>query len=435
MTKVVFVSAILPYPIDAGKKVVVSGILSYLVERYGSDNVTYVLLGGSTTEALQKADMPCKCLVFGQPRLLTRLWNSLWFVTMKRTKSIQESMLYSAKLGRNLRTTLDKIGPDLVVCDTFRTGQFFETPHRPDSKYVLYMDDLFSIRYERMLGVLSRFPNAQLNVLGNFSRFVPAPLRLLARTRAAQKLLLRLEQRLVEKRERDCVRWFDTSLLINEQEAEHLRKETGLPSIQTVKPLFANTVTNSGRDYDGEPEFVFLGDLSLPHNRFSIGYFIENQMGRVLEEMPDSRLRIVGKGADSDLLQLAEKYGRSVTIEGFVENLEEVFDTSCAMVAPLLFGSGVKIKTLEALSRGLPILSTSYGVEGVRVTNGVNCLVEENVERYPQLMAALTDVDYNQSISRGAQKLYRESYDKKQVSREYALLFKAQKSCEETVTD
>ena len=421
--KVVFVSAILPFPVDAGKKVVVSGILSYLVGRYGSGNVTYVLLGGSTTEALQRADMPCKCVVFGQPGSLYRLWNTLWFALVKRTKSIQESMLYSARLGRDLRATLDEIGPDLVICDTFRTGQFFERLQRPGSRYVLYMDDLFSIRYERMLGVLSRFPDAQLNVLGNFSRFVPAPLRLLARTRAAQKLLLRLEQRLVEKREKACVRWFDTALLINEQEAEHLGKETGLPSIQTVKPLLANTVMNSDRDYGGDPTFVFLGDLSLPHNRFSIGHFIENQMDQIIEEMPDFRLRIVGKGADSDLLRLAKKYEGFVIVEGFVEDLEEVFDTSCAMIAPLLFGSGVKIKTLEALSRGLPILSTSYGVEGVRVTNGVNCLVEENIGRYPQLMSALTDVDYNQSISRGAQKLYRESYGKEQVSREYDLLF------------
>ena len=423
MTKVVFVSAVLPYPVDAGKKVVVSGILSYLVGRYGAKNVVYILLGGATDEVLQKADMPCECVVFGQPDFLHRLWNVLWHVTVKKAKSIQESMLYSPRLGQDLRAAVARVGPDLIICDTFRTGQFFETAGRPEGGYILYMDDLFSLRYARMLDVLSRFHDAELNVLGNFSRFIPSFLRSLIRPRSVQKLLLRLEKKLVEKRERACVEWFDVSLLINRDEAKLLRKETGFSSIQTIKPLLANTARSTDRSYGGSREFVFLGDLSLPHNRFSIGYLIENQMGRILEEMPDFRLRIVGKGADNDLLRLAEKYGRSVTVEGFVENLEEVFDTSCAMVAPLLFGSGVKIKTLEALSRGLPILSTSYGVEGVRVTNGVNCLVEENVERYPQLMAALTDVDYNQSISRGARNLYSNSYATEQVVQEYDLLF------------
>ena len=423
MTKVVFVSAVLPFPVDAGKKVVVSGILSYLVERYGAKNITYILLGGATEEMLQKADMPCECVVFEQPGLLYRLWNVLWRAAITRAKSIQESMLYSPKLGKNLQATVAEIDPDLIICDTFRTGQFFENNRRPKGDYILYMDDLFSLRYARMLGVLSRFPGAELNVLGNFSRFIPAPLRLLIRSSLLQKLLLKLERRLVEKRERACVRWFDTTLLINREEAELLRKETGLSSIWTVKPLLSNIAKETGRGYNGNPEFVFLGDLSLPHNRFSIGHFIEEQMDHILKEIPGFRLHIIGKGADNGLLRLVERYKSSITVEGFVDDLEEVFDASCAMVVPLLFGSGVKIKTLEALSRGLPTLTTSYGVEGIQVTNEVDCLVEDDIERYSQLMSSLTNVDYNRNISRGARNLYRGNYSREQVLREYDLLF------------
>jgi glycosyltransferase involved in cell wall biosynthesis len=435
MAKVVFISAVLPYPVDAGKKVVVSGILSYLVERYGVKSVTYILLGGATDEMLQKADMPCECVVFEQPGLLYRLWNVLWCAAIRRAKSIQESMLYSPKLGKDLQATVAKIDPDLIICDTFRTGQFFENIGRPKGTYVLYMDDLFSLRYTRMLGVLSRFHGADLNVLGNFSRFIPAPLRSLIRPRFAQKLLLRLERRLVEKRERTCVRWFDTSLLINKEEAELLREETGVSSIQTVKPLLSNPTMNTDRGYNGNPEFVFLGDLSLPHNRFSIGYFIEKQMEQIIKEIPEFRLRVIGKGADDDLLRLVERYKGSITVEGFVEDLEEVFDASCAMLIPLLFGSGVKIKTLEALSRGIPILSTSYGVEGISVTNEVDCLVEDNIDRYPHLMSTLINVDYNHSISSGARRLYHGSYSKEQILREYEPLFGTEKNPKETVTD
>ena len=435
MTKVVFVSAVLPYPVDAGKKVVVSGVLSYLVGRYGAKNVVYILLGGATDEVLQKADMPCECVVFGQPDFLHRLWNVLWHVTVKKAKSIQESMLYSPRLGQDLRAAVARTGPDLIICDTFRTGQFFETAERPEGGYILYMDDLFSLRYARMLDVLSRFHDAELNVLGNFSRFVPSFLRLLIRPRFVQKLLLRLEKKLVEKRERACVEWFDVSLLINRDEAELLRKETGFSSIQTIKPLLANTARSTDRGYGGSREFVFLGDLSLPHNRFSIGHFIENQMDRTLKEIPGFKLRVIGKGADEELLRLVEQYKGSLIVEGFVDDLEEVFDASCAMIIPLLFGSGVKIKTLEALSRGLPILSTSYGVEGIPVTNEIDCLVEDDIGRYPQLMSTLTDADYNQNISRGARRLYRGSYSKEQVLREYKLLFRTEKNSEETGPD
>lgn len=423
--KIVFVSTILPFPVDAGKKVVVSGILSYLVERYGADNVTYVLLDSSANEPPRKAEMPCKCIVFKQPSLLRRLWNLFWFVTIKRVKSIQESMLFSASLSRDLRAVIGEINPDLTVCDTFRVGQFFETSGRPKGGYILYMDDLFSIRYKRMLDVLTRFPDSQLNVLGNFSRFIPAPARLLVRSALVQKLLLRVERRLVEKREQSCVRWFDTTLLINAQESSLLRRETGNSSIQTIKPLLtrANTRPHTARNYDGNPTFVFLGDLSLPHNRFSIAHFIETQMDRIIREIPDFKLRIIGKGADDELLRLVRRYEAAISIEGFVEDLATIFDTSCAMLIPLLFGSGVKIKTLEALSHGLPILSTSYGVEGVSVTHRVNGLVEDDIDRYSGMMSALTEVDYNDNLSCEARRLYLDNYSRERVLREYGRLF------------
>ena len=115
------------------------------------------------------------------------------------------------------------------------------------------------------------------------------------------------------------------------------------------------------RRYGGEPVFVFLGALNLPHNQFSIVHFIECQMDKIIKKMPGARLRIIGRDGSSELNKLAEKYRGSVVVEGFVEDLDAVFRESCAMVIPLLFGSGVKIKTLEAISRGLPVISTDFG--------------------------------------------------------------------------
>jgi glycosyltransferase involved in cell wall biosynthesis len=99
-------------------------------------------------------------------------------------------------------------------------------------------------------------------------------------------------------------------------------------------------------------------------------------------------------------------------VEGFVEDLDAVFRESCAMVMPLLLGSGVKIKTLEALSRGLPVISTDFGVEGIPVTNAFNCVIENDIDRYPQLMLDLTDLDYNGAISRKAREFYFKHYSR-----------------------
>ena len=132
---------------------------------------------------------------------------------------------------------------------------------------------------------------------------------------------------------------------------------------------------------------------------------------------------MIGKGASEELVELAEKYAGAISLEGFVENLDTVFRESCAMIVPLLFGSGVKIKTLEALSRGLPVISTSFGVEGIPVTNNVNCVVENDIAKYPQLMLAATDISYNTAISRVAREFYFENYAQDRVFEEYDLCF------------
>src|SRR5215218_9657986 len=125
MKKVVFASTVFPFPIDNGKKLVIWGILKYLIERYGAKQVTYVLLG-SENVASSITDLPCKCVVLGKPSTLRRLRNILWFTLVRRSKSIQELMIYSEELGRTLRAIIAGIGPDLVICDTFRVGQFLE---------------------------------------------------------------------------------------------------------------------------------------------------------------------------------------------------------------------------------------------------------------------------------------------------------------------
>ena len=421
--QVVFVSTIYPYPADWGKKVVLSGMLRYLSERYSPQRVTYILLGSSNHKKSLRKEMPCRVLTLKKPGVLKQLWNVLWLSLIKREKSIQESMLYSVQLGRKLRASIAKIAPDLVVCDTYRTGQFFETTERPGRRYILYMDDLFSVRYRRMLEVLARFTQVHLNLLGTFAQFVPSSLAVFVRFRSLKKWVLQMEQKLVEKREQDCIKWFDSAVLLNEAEAALLRSRTGDSSIQTIKPLLLNTRKVIDRDYNGEPIFIFMGALNLPHNDLSIRNFIETQMPKVVETIPGIRLRIIGRDPSKELLELSERYKNIISLEGFVDDLDAVFSNSCAILVPLLFGSGVKIKTLEALSRGLPVISTDFGVEGISVTSTVNCIVENDIGRYHEVMSALLGLDYNSSISSQAREFYFRNYSKEHVFQEYDLIF------------
>ncbi|MGB6037119.1 MAG: glycosyltransferase family 4 protein, partial [Cryomorphaceae bacterium] len=78
---------------------------------------------------------------------------------------------------------------------------------------------------------------------------------------------------------------------------------------------------------------------------------------------------IVGKNPDQRLISRAQKYD-SVELTGFVEELEPYFKKARAFVIPLRFGSGIKVKLLNAMYRGIPTVTTPIGTEGLEVEYG-----------------------------------------------------------------
>lgn len=209
-----------------------------------------------------------------KPKAWTQIRNALWSSLVTRRKSIQESMLYSDSLKQRLHALVAELEPDLVIYDTLRIGQFFETEERVGGRHILYMDDLFSVRYARMLEVLDRFSDADLNPLGNFARMIPAFLRPFVQLGWLKRALLRLERSLIERREIACVRWFDRNLLISAEEVARLKGM--IPSatrpIEEIKPLMKEQQA-ANRAFKGEPTFVFLGALNIPHNEYSLIHF------------------------------------------------------------------------------------------------------------------------------------------------------------------
>ena len=85
-------------------------------------------------------------------------------------------------------------------------------------------------------------------------------------------------------------------------------------------------------------------------------------------EYPDLEFNIVGANPDQRLVELTSKESR-VTLQGFQEDLEPWIKSSRVFIAPLLMGSGIKVKVINAMTRGIPTVTTSVGVEGLEVNH------------------------------------------------------------------
>jgi glycosyltransferase involved in cell wall biosynthesis len=423
--KVVFVSAIYPHPIDTGKKVVVSGMLDYLRQRVGADDLAYVYVGEAPT-AEKARSLGAQLICLQLPGVLRRLWNVLWHSVVRRDKSIQEALVYSPKTRSDLHQLMDRASPELIIFDTVRMSQF-GLPSGYTGQNSVYLEDLFSVRYERMLAAMTGMGGGYSDVLGNFAKFVPARLRpLVQKSRWFQKLLLNSERVLVRSSERNAARQFSANLLLNEDEVELLQSEVPDGCVKVIRPYLPALELGRApqRNFHGAPVFVFLGALNLAHNEVGLLAFLERAFPEVLRTVPNVKLLVVGRNASKRLEEAAAAWGDAVQLQGFVPDLRGLLSGCCAMIIPMTIGSGVKLKTIEALAYGVPFVSTPLGVESVPVTSGEHCIISQ-LEEFPQHMRALMDVTANQRMSDSAHRLFAEHYSKEAIFKQYDRLFPA----------
>jgi GT2 family glycosyltransferase/glycosyltransferase involved in cell wall biosynthesis len=108
---------------------------------------------------------------------------------------------------------------------------------------------------------------------------------------------------------------------------------------------------------------LFLGSFRHIPNQEALDWFAKQVLPRVVERCPDSRLVIVG--SDPPPRHSLPAKDRNVEIRGFVEDLHEPFSRYAVFVCPILSGSGVRVKLLEAFCTGIPVVSTTLGAEGL----------------------------------------------------------------------
>ena len=417
--KILFVSSIYPYPKDNGKKIILSSIFEYFIEKYGSDNIFYYFIGNEKVENEKKVHLIQK----DPNNFIHKVTNIIKYSFLLQRKSIQESLIYNKKYRKDIEQIIKENNIDYVIYDTIRISQMFENSEvKLYAKENVYLDDLFSIRYQKMLDVLEKYPDADINPLGNFKKYVPNFLLPFVKIKFITKLLLKFERNLIEKREVETVNNFYNNLLISNKEVEVLKERSLKENIAEVRPLLEKRY-NYNRSYNGKPIFIFLGALNIPHNDFSICYFIEKNAERLLQDIPTFKLRIIGKNPSDKLISLVEKYSENLELCGYVEDLEAILNSACCMIVPLKFGTGVKLKTLEAFSRGVPIISTDYGVEGISV-NESQVIIENDIMKFPQHMKLLMDADNNIKYSEKVYKFYEENYTKDIVYKMYQQIFK-----------
>jgi glycosyltransferase involved in cell wall biosynthesis len=188
--------------------------------------------------------------------------------------------------------------------------------------------------------------------------------------------------------ESDIIDDADLVVCLSEDEASIARGVTGEARVITKIP-FLGGITSTTHSFESRNDIVFVASwVAGPGspNVDGLAWFIDAVFPLIRARVPWAHLRITG-GSPPDFLRRSTGFG--ITFEGLVPNLRHLYEDARCVVVPLRFGSGVKIKAIEALQFGVPVVATSIGAEGIDLHNTEAIAVHDDPGGFSEAVSQL----------------------------------------------
>lgn len=196
-------------------------------------------------------------------------------------------------------------------------------------------------------------------------------------------------KRMVSSVEHETDRWLKsckTCFLPNKQQADQFGC-TFLPNI----PVFH---VNEVKHIPDNKTVLFIGLMSFRPNYEGVDHFITKCWDAIVEQVPDAKFLIAGKGLDGSLKASWESH-KNVSCLGFVDSVTEFYSKGNIVVVPVYTGAGTNIKVIEALSLGKATVLSPFstkGYEGI-IDNGVNTHIAADDKEYIEKVVTLLKDD------------------------------------------
>jgi glycosyltransferase involved in cell wall biosynthesis len=198
------------------------------------------------------------------------------------------------------------------------------------------------------------------------------------------------------------------TVVCSELDAERARA-VGIPRVAVVPNGYRVVDEPVGRTAVGRPPTVlFQGTLRYPPNAEAARFLVDEVVPLLAQEVPDVQVRLVGTTAPG--LERLDAPPR-VRVVGQVPSIDDELARADLVVVPLRFGSGTRLKVLEAFAHRVPVVSTALGAEGLGAVDGVHLLVADRPDELARACARLlSDADLRAGLVEAAHRLFTERY-------------------------
>jgi polysaccharide biosynthesis protein PslH len=155
-----------------------------------------------------------------------------------------------------------------------------------------------------------------------------------------------------------------------------------------VVPNGVDTELNQpGSEAPAPNTLIYPGAVTYDANLDAVRYFICDVLPLVRQQIPDANFTVTGGTGSVDVSELAAQPG--VTFVGYLPEVAPAIRSSWAVVVPLRTGGGTRLKILEAMALGTPVIATRKGAEGLNVTHGENILLADQPADIAQAVVTL----------------------------------------------
>ncbi len=207
----------------------------------------------------------------------------------------------------------------------------------------------------------------------------------------------------------------DAIVPITDEDSQNIKK------LYPTKPLFTcntginlvdyQTVSNAKQN---NTVFHFASMDWMP-NIEAVDWLLESVWNKVVVKMPDAKLIVAGRGMPDKFKASASS---NIIVIDSVASSKEFYQTYDIMLVPLWSGSGLRIKLVEGLAYGKPIITTTIGAEGIAYTNNENLLVADNADDFAKaIIEVLQNANLKQTLQNKARLLAETNFDYKVIAK------------------
>ena len=200
---------------------------------------------------------------------------------------------------------------------------------------------------------------------------------------------------------------YDNIITLSSIDTFKLKKAGVSVPIRTSFAIIDSSVNTDVTTSNGKL-LTFVGPDNHSPNFVGINWFLDNCWGKLKDYDEKYQLHIIGKWNDKHIQEITEKYP-DISFLGFVPDLGDAIKGTI-MIVPITIGSGIRIKILEACSKGVPFVSTTVGAEGIPVENGKDCFITDNSKEFVEDIIKLQDTELQRKFILNAYSMVQKKY-------------------------